>query len=45
MTVRPTLMRVDAEIDESRGMATIVVLKRIYERLWPEAWPRAVEKL
>lgn len=45
MTVRPTLMRADARLDGNKELPTIVVLKRIYERLWPEAWPTAVGRL
>ena len=45
MTTRPTLIRADAAYDNGKEFPTILVLKRIYGNLWPDAWARAIDDL
>ena len=45
MTTRAALLRVDSDHDSEKEFPTFLVLKRIYERSWPEAWPSMVSEL
>ena len=38
MTTRANLLKTDARYDGDKEFPTFVVLKRIYERSWPERW-------
>ncbi len=45
MTTRASLLRMDARNNSDKEFPTFVVLKRIYERSWPEEWPHMLEGL
>lgn len=45
MTTRAALLRVDSDHDSEKEFPTFLVLKRIYERSWPKAWPSMVDEL
>lgn len=38
MTTRATLLRSDSRYDGPKAFPTIITLKRMYERLWPDEW-------
>ena len=38
MTTRATLLRSDSRYDGPKAFATVITLKRMYERLWPDEW-------
>ena len=38
MTTRATLLRADARFDGPKAFPTIITLRRLYERLWPDEW-------
>lgn len=45
MTTRANLLKADARYDSDKEFPTFIVLKRIYERSWPERWPSMLEEL
>lgn len=45
MTIRANLLRMDARNNSDKEFPTFVVLKRIYERSWPDEWPRMLDGL
>lgn len=45
MTTRAALLRADSRYDGDKEFPTIVVLRRIYERSWPDAWDGMVGEL
>ena len=45
MTIRAALLRVDSPYDSEKEFPTIVVLKRIYERSWPDTWGEMADEL
>lgn len=38
MSIQPTLLRCDARFASNRQYPTLIVIKRIYERSWPDEW-------
>lgn len=45
MTTRPALMKADSRFDGSKQFPTMVVLNRLYERLWPRQRGNELERL
>lgn len=45
MRIRPSLLRRDVQYSGSKEFPTFMVLKRMYERSWPDQWPELVERL
>lgn len=45
MTTKVTLLKADGEYDGSKAFPTIITLMRLYQRLWPDEWPRKAEEL
>lgn len=45
MTARANLLKADARYDSDKEFPTFIVLKRIYERSWPERWQSMLDGL
>lgn len=45
MTSRARMLRADTRHAGLKAFPTIIVLKRIYERVWPEKWPQMTATL
>ncbi|MBM6784624.1 Abi family protein [Collinsella tanakaei] len=45
MRIRPKLLRRDVQYSGNKEFPTFMVLKRMYERSWPEQWSELAERL
>lgn len=45
MTTKASLLKADARYDSDKEFPTFIVLKRIYERSWPDRWPDMLDGL
>lgn len=45
MTMRPRLLRSDVGCDGAKEFPTFLVLRRLYERSWPDGWARLATSL